>query len=174
MNAEIITIGTELLLGVTVDTNSAYLMQQLATVGVPVRRVTLVRDDTDEIVSVIQAAMERVQLVICVGGLGPTDDDLTREAIARATGKPLEFHQALLDDIARVDFFASVPRVEVPVYFFHGVHDQAVPLSVMQRYFERLDAPQGKQLTLLENSAHITSPEDVEKIEASLAELAQR
>ncbi len=57
MNAEIITIGTELLLGVTVDTNSAYLMQQLATVGVPVRRVTLVRDDMDEIVATIKAAM---------------------------------------------------------------------------------------------------------------------
>src|SRR3712207_1021813 len=100
MNAEIITIGTELLLGVTVDTNSAYLMQQLATVGVPVRRVTLVRDDMDEIVGAIQAAMTRAELVICAGGLGPTDDDLTREAIARATERPLEFHQMLLDDIA--------------------------------------------------------------------------
>ncbi len=100
MNAEIITIGTELLLGVTVDTNSAYLMQQLATVGVPVRRVTLVRDDMDEIVATIKAAMARVDLVICAGGLGPTDDDLTREAIARATERPLEFHQVLLDDIA--------------------------------------------------------------------------
>jgi competence/damage-inducible protein CinA-like protein len=100
MNAELITIGTELLLGVTVDTNSAYLMQQLATVGVPVRRVTLVRDDMDEIVQTIKAAMTRAELVICAGGLGPTDDDLTREAIARATERPLEFHQVLLDDIA--------------------------------------------------------------------------
>jgi len=100
MDAEIITIGTELLLGVTVDTNSAYLMQQLATVGVSVRRVTLVRDDMDEIVATIKAAMARAELVICAGGLGPTDDDLTREAIARATERPLEFHQMLLDDIA--------------------------------------------------------------------------
>lgn len=100
MNAELITIGTELLLGVTVDTNSAYLMQQLATVGVPVRRVTLVRDDMDVIVQTIKDAMARVELVICAGGLGPTDDDLTREAIARATERPLEFHQMLLDDIA--------------------------------------------------------------------------
>jgi nicotinamide-nucleotide amidase len=100
MQAEIIAIGTELLLGVTVDTNSAYLAQQLAGVGVPVRRVTLVRDDIQEIVAVLQAALSRVELVICSGGLGPTGDDLTREAIAQATGRPLEFHQLLLDDIA--------------------------------------------------------------------------
>jgi len=108
MNAEIVAIGTELLLGVTVDTNSAYLAQQLATIGVPVQRVTLVRDDLDEIVAVLRGAMERVQLVICSGGLGPTGDDLTREAIARATERPLEFHQTLLDDIAAR--FASFKR----------------------------------------------------------------
>lgn len=100
MEAEIVAIGTELLLGVTVDTNSAYLAQQLGTIGVPVRRVTLVRDDLTEIVTTIQDALRRVELVICSGGLGPTGDDLTREAIAQATGRPLEFHQTLLDDIA--------------------------------------------------------------------------
>ncbi len=100
MEAEIVAIGTELLLGVTVDTNSAYLAQQLATVGVPVRRVTLVRDDLGEIVGVLQQAMIRSQLIVCSGGLGPTGDDLTREAIAEATGRPLTFHQTLLDDIA--------------------------------------------------------------------------
>jgi competence/damage-inducible protein CinA-like protein len=112
MDAEIITIGTELLLGVTVDTNSAYLMQQLATVGVPVRRVTLVRDDMDQIVETVQASMARAELVICAGGLGPTDDDLTREAIARATERPLEFHHLLLDDIAAR--FAALKRTMSP------------------------------------------------------------
>lgn len=100
MEAEIIAIGTELLLGATVDTNSAYLAQQLATVGVPVRRITLVRDALSEIISAIREAMQRVEFVVCSGGLGPTGDDLTREAIAEATERPLEFHQALLDDIA--------------------------------------------------------------------------
>ena len=100
MQAEIIAIGTELLLGVTVDTNSAYLAQQLATIGVPLVRVTLVRDVMSEIVAVIKTASARSELVICSGGLGPTDDDLTREAIATALGRPLEFHQYLLDDIA--------------------------------------------------------------------------
>ncbi|HEX6291994.1 MAG TPA: molybdopterin-binding protein [Herpetosiphonaceae bacterium] len=100
MEAEIVAIGTELLLGVTVDTNSAYLAQQLATIGVPIRRVTLVRDDLAQIVGVLRDALRRVELVICSGGLGPTGDDLTREAIAQATERPLEFHQTLLDDIA--------------------------------------------------------------------------
>ncbi len=100
MQAEVIAIGTELLLGVTVDTNSAYLAQQLASIGVPLARVTLVRDDLPEMVTVIREASLRSELVICSGGLGPTGDDLTREAIAEALGRPLEFHQLLLDDIA--------------------------------------------------------------------------
>lgn len=100
MQAEVIAIGTELLLGATVDTNSAYLAQQLAGIGVPLRRVTLVRDEMREIVAAIREALGRVELVICSGGLGPTDDDLTREAIATALDRSLEFHQTLLDDIA--------------------------------------------------------------------------
>lgn len=109
MEAEIIAIGTELLLGATVDTNSAYLAQQLATIGVAVRRVTLVRDVFDEIVELIHTAASRTDLVICSGGLGPTGDDLTREAIAAALDRPLEFHQTLLDDIAAR--FAAFNRV---------------------------------------------------------------
>lgn len=100
MQAEIIAIGTELLLGATVDTNSAYLAQQLATIGVPIVRVTLVRDVMSEIVETIKTASARSELVICSGGLGPTDNNLTREAIAGALDRPLEFHQYLLDDIA--------------------------------------------------------------------------
>jgi len=112
MQAEIVAIGTELLLGVTVDTNSAYLARQLATIGVPVRRVTLVRDDLPEMVTVIRQASERSGLVICSGGLGPTGDDLTREAIAEALEQPLEFHQFLLDDIAAR--FAAFKRTMSP------------------------------------------------------------
>ncbi len=112
MEAEIIAIGTELLLGATVDTNSAFIAQRLATVGVPLRRVTLVRDDIGEIVAAISEALERVELVVCSGGLGPTGDDLTREAVAEATGRPLEFHQELLDDIAAR--FASFRRTMSP------------------------------------------------------------
>ncbi len=100
LQAELIAIGTELTLGTTVDTNSAWLAQQLATLGVPVRRITLVADDLTAIRAAVQSAWNNADLVICTGGLGPTADDLTREAVAAALNRPLEFHQDLLDQIA--------------------------------------------------------------------------
>jgi pimeloyl-ACP methyl ester carboxylesterase len=78
--------------------------------------------------------------------------------------------EALLNDIARLDLFDSAPRVEVPVYFFHGMHDQGAQLPIAQRYVEALDAPRGKQLTLLDGSAHIFSAEDSRKVERFLRE----
>ena len=112
MQAEIIAIGTELLLGAIVDTNSAYLSRQLATIGVSLRRITVVHDDLQEMIAVIRDAMERAELVICSGGLGPTPDDLTRDAIAAVVEQPLEFHQILLDDIAAR--FAAYKRTMSP------------------------------------------------------------
>lgn len=100
MNAEIIAIGTELTLGTTVDTNSAWLAGQLATIGVGVSRVTLVGDDLATLTRVIGETWARAELVVCTGGLGPTADDLTREAVAAATERPLEFHQDLFEQIA--------------------------------------------------------------------------
>ncbi|GIV88331.1 MAG: CinA-like protein [Chloroflexus sp.] len=100
MDAEIIAIGSELLLGVTIDTNSAYIARQLATAGVNVYRKTVVGDNTERITAAIREALGRADLVICTGGLGPTLDDVTREAVAAAFDRPLEFHQALLDQIA--------------------------------------------------------------------------
>jgi competence/damage-inducible protein CinA-like protein len=99
MNAEIIAIGSELLLGETIDTNSAYLARQLATLGIGLFRKTVVGDNQARIAATIAEAMERADLVVCTGGLGPTLDDVTREAVASATGRPLEFHQHLLDQI---------------------------------------------------------------------------
>lgn len=99
MNAEIIAIGSELLMGETIDTNSAYLARQLATIGVNLFRKTVVGDNEERIAQVISDALDRADLLICTGGLGPTIDDMTRESIARATGRPLEFHQYLLDQI---------------------------------------------------------------------------
>ncbi|GIV95879.1 MAG: CinA-like protein [Herpetosiphonaceae bacterium] len=99
MDAEIIAVGTELLLGATVDTNSAWLATALAPIGVVIRRITLVGDDEEAIASAVATAIERVPLVICSGGLGPTADDLTREGIARALGRPLELRPELLAQI---------------------------------------------------------------------------
>ncbi|MGQ9612162.1 MAG: CinA family nicotinamide mononucleotide deamidase-related protein [Chloroflexus sp.] len=100
MDAEIIAIGSELLLGVTIDTNSAYLARQLAAAGVNVYRKTVVGDNEGRITAAVREALERADLVICTGGLGPTLDDVTREAVAAALDRPLEFHPELLDQIA--------------------------------------------------------------------------
>jgi len=100
MNAEIIAIGSELLLGATIDTNSAYLARQLAAIGVNLFRKSVVGDNEERIAATVAEALDRADLVICTGGLGPTIDDMTREAVRRALGRPLVFHQHLLDQIA--------------------------------------------------------------------------
>jgi nicotinamide-nucleotide amidase len=100
MQAEIISIGTELLLGEIADTNATYIAQKLREVGLDLIFMTTVGDNMARIASVIDRALDRVDVVITSGGLGPTVDDVTREGIAQATGRPLVFHQALLDEIA--------------------------------------------------------------------------
>src|SRR5579863_9753916 len=95
-SAEIITIGTELLLGHLVDTNTATIAQSLAAVGVNVHRETSVGDNEQRIADAVREALGRADIAICAGGLGPTVDDLTRDAIASATNRPLELHEASL------------------------------------------------------------------------------
>ncbi|MFQ5991507.1 MAG: competence/damage-inducible protein A [Nitrospiraceae bacterium] len=86
---EIIAIGSELLLGGRLDTNSLFLTEELAGVGVEVRFKTAVGDEEDEIAAAIKSAVQRADIVILTGGLGPTSDDRTRQAVARATKRPL-------------------------------------------------------------------------------------
>ncbi len=100
MKAEIIMIGTELLLGQIVDTNASYLARQLAGIGIDVFRKTTVGDNADRIAQIISAALKRCDLVITSGGIGPTVDDKTREAVSLATQRPLVLDQNLLDAIA--------------------------------------------------------------------------
>ncbi|HAI11763.1 MAG TPA: competence/damage-inducible protein A [Phycisphaerales bacterium] len=89
MQAAILSIGDELVLGQTVDTNSAYLSAQLASRGIMTLLHQTVADDMQAMVDMIQYASERVELIIISGGLGPTDDDLTRQALAGAMGVEL-------------------------------------------------------------------------------------
>ncbi|GAB4506175.1 MAG: CinA family nicotinamide mononucleotide deamidase-related protein [Anaerolineales bacterium] len=96
MRAEIITSGTELLLGDLVDTNAAYLSRQLRGLGITVHYRTTVGDNEERTAEAIALAMRRADLVIITGGLGPTVDDVTRQAVARATGRPLVLHPELL------------------------------------------------------------------------------
>jgi len=96
MQAEIISIGTELLLGAIVDTNAAYISRQLAEIGIDLYHRVTVGDNEARIARCIEEALERVDVVICSGGLGPTVDDVTRQAVARATGLELVLDEKML------------------------------------------------------------------------------
>jgi nicotinamide-nucleotide amidase len=100
MHAEIIAIGSELTSGQNLDTNSQWLSQRLSGLGIPVLFHTTVADDLAANIGVFQTASQRADLVIATGGLGPTQDDLTREALAAAGRVELVFHQELFDGIA--------------------------------------------------------------------------
>ena len=89
MNVEIVTIGDELLLGFTVDTNSGFLGRELARIGVTVARHTTCGDDIDVIVQTLREALDRTGIVITTGGLGPTADDMTVEAVAKLFGRDM-------------------------------------------------------------------------------------
>lgn len=89
VTAELIAIGDELIEGLVVDTNSAHLARELASVGIEVARVTAVPDDEEDVFSAVSEALARRALVVTTGGLGPTVDDRTRQAIAGAVDRPL-------------------------------------------------------------------------------------
>ncbi len=98
-SAEIITIGTEILLGEIVDTNTRYLARNLRGLGVDLHRTTTIGDNEDRIASAIRESMERADIVITTGGLGPTIDDPTREAVAKAAGVETEFREDLWEQV---------------------------------------------------------------------------
>jgi nicotinamide-nucleotide amidase len=95
MNIEIVTIGTELLLGLTLDTNGAEIARALAPVGVRIVRRTSVADRADEIREAIAAALHQTGAVITTGGLGPTRDDITKKIVADLFDAPLEFDETI-------------------------------------------------------------------------------
>src|SRR5687768_2595542 len=96
MKIEIITIGDELLLGFTTDTNAAYLARELAAYGVEVVQRATVGDDADAIAAAVREALDRTGAVITTGGLGPTADDLTKPAIAALFGRRLEMREEIV------------------------------------------------------------------------------
>jgi len=99
MRAEIIAIGSELTSGQSLDTNSQWLSRRLAEIGIAVGWHTTVADDLDANVEAFRIAAGRAALVLATGGLGPTQDDLTREALARAAGVELVFQEASFAEI---------------------------------------------------------------------------
>lgn len=109
---ELVAIGDELLLGDTVDTNAAWIGRRLAEVGVRVRHRATVGDDVDAIAEAIRAAHARTGVVICTGGLGPTRDDLTRDALAQVHSAPLESRDEWLVELRRRYHVRGLPMPE--------------------------------------------------------------
>ena len=99
MRAEIVTIGSELLLGQIVDSNAAFIARELAAIGLDLHFKTTVGDNLNRLTDALKLALSRSEVVITTGGIGPTADDMTREAVALATGRPLEFSPRLMADI---------------------------------------------------------------------------
>lgn len=99
MKLEIVTIGDELLLGFTIDTNAAYLARELAALGIRIVHRTTVGDEPEHIAAAVQAALERTGAVITTGGLGPTADDKTKPAIARIFGREIVLNTDILNDL---------------------------------------------------------------------------
>ena len=99
MRCEVVAVGTELLLGQVVDTNSAWIGEQLAVAGIDSHFQTKVGDNLDRIIEVLRTALDRSEAVIVCGGLGPTQDDITRSALAEVMGAPLRRDPDVADAI---------------------------------------------------------------------------
>jgi len=99
MHAEIVAVGTELTTGAKLDTNSRWLSTELAAIGIPVHYHTTVADDMDAMLGVMRTAVNRADVVLVTGGLGPTLDDLTRQAMAGLTNAELVLHEPSLEFI---------------------------------------------------------------------------
>jgi len=101
-SAEIITIGTEILLGEIVDTNTRYIARTLRGLGVDIYRTITIGDNVDRIADAIRNSMNRAEIVITTGGLGPTVDDPTRDAVAKAVGVETEFREDLWEQVVAI------------------------------------------------------------------------
>ncbi|MFC5702058.1 competence/damage-inducible protein A [Cohnella faecalis] len=112
MRAEIVAVGTELLLGQIVNTNAQFLSRALAELGIDVYYQTVVGDNKDRIKQAIEIARDRADLIVFTGGLGPTLDDLTRDALAEYLGRGIVLHQPTMDKIEEMFSSRGVAFVE--------------------------------------------------------------
>lgn len=112
MNAELIAVGTEILLGEIVNTDAQLISQGLSELGINVFYQTVVGDNPDRLRRVIEEAKERADIIVTTGGLGPTLDDLTKETLAAVFSKKMELHQPSYDRL--VDFFNQIGREMTP------------------------------------------------------------
>ena len=123
MKAEIITIGDEILIGQIIDTNSAFIAQELNKIGVSVYQITSVQDDKTHILEAFQAAEKNVDIVVITGGLGPTKDDITKTTLAQYFEDTLVYDEAVLENIKYLwKSFVKQPLLQVNI-------DQSLVLS---------------------------------------------
>jgi nicotinamide-nucleotide amidase len=101
MNIEIITIGDEILTGHTVDSNAAFIAEQLLDIGYQVKYISSTGDSLEDMEDAFRLALSRAQLIITTGGLGPTDDDNTKKAIVKVFKRNLIYHDEILEDIKK-------------------------------------------------------------------------
>jgi nicotinamide-nucleotide amidase len=114
VEAIIITVGDEILIGQVIDTNSAWLGQKLAEVGVHVKKIVSLSDQHDQIVNGLTHALKEADIIFMTGGLGPTKDDITKKAIADVLGVDMYFHQPTYDRIKRI--FEQMGRAMSPLH----------------------------------------------------------
>jgi nicotinamide-nucleotide amidase len=121
VRAEIVGVGTELLLGQIANTNAQWMSERLASIGVDVLHHQVVGDNLERIVEVLRLALERADVVLATGGLGPTEDDITRDALAVLLGAPMTRHaeieqllRAKFDDIGRDMPQSNLRQADVP------------------------------------------------------------
>ena len=115
MKAEIIPVGTEILLGNIIDTDSSFLANQLPLLGIDLYFISTVGDNQERLVDTLKQAWKRADLIITTGGLGPTQDDITREAIGELVGEELEVDDNLwqaLQDLLR-SYIGEIPQSNI-------------------------------------------------------------
>ncbi|MGB9728921.1 MAG: nicotinamide mononucleotide deamidase-related protein [Thermoprotei archaeon] len=113
IKAEIVSVGREVLRGFTINTNASWLAQQLTSLGIEVKRITVVDDEEIDIIKITKEVLERKpQIVIYTGGLGPTFDDITVESVSKALNLPIELNEDALNMIKKVYNKLGLPLTE--------------------------------------------------------------
>ena len=141
-SAEIITIGTEILLGEILDTNTQYIARKLRNLGINLFRMSSVGDNIQRIAQEIEQALLRCEIVLTTGGLGPTVDDPTRQAVALAVGSDIEFHPELWEQIQeRFSRFHQNPTEnnKRQAYLPHGAEAIENPVGTAPAFFFKIN-----------------------------------
>ncbi len=140
MQAEIITIGDEILIGQIIDSNSAFISKELNKIGVSVYQITSVQDDQEHIIKSLQEAEDNADLIIMTGGLGPTKDDITKKTIAEYFDDRLEEDQSVLKNIEHIwEVYVKKPLMQVNI-------DQALVPSKSQVLMNKYGSAPGMWL----------------------------